>query len=97
MISGYYHVVDPNVIRNSMQLTSVDSVALGHLTQGQIKVTITTDKSLTEMGSTRGGAPRDMFGSTKNEHTFGARDSVDFGVTRQSNEGRDDQEEAEIV
>lgn len=34
MISGYYHVVDPNVIRNSVQLTSIDSTSMGHLTQG---------------------------------------------------------------
>lgn len=31
MISGYYHVVDRNVIRNSMQMTSIDSTAMGNL------------------------------------------------------------------
>jgi hypothetical protein len=34
MISGYYHIVDKNVIQNSMQLTSIDSTALGHLSHG---------------------------------------------------------------
>jgi hypothetical protein len=48
MISGYYHVVDKNVVQNSMQLTSIDSSAMGHLSNGQLKVTITTDRGLRE-------------------------------------------------
>ena len=34
MLSGYYHLVDKNVVHNSMQLTAVDSVSLGHLSMG---------------------------------------------------------------
>jgi hypothetical protein len=66
MISGYYHIVDPNVIRNSLQLTSVDTTALGHLTQGQLKITITTDKSLKDINASV-GASIDVFSEIKNQ------------------------------
>ena len=71
MISGYYHVVDRNVIRNSMQMTSIDSTAMGNLSQGQLKVTIMPSRDL-----------KTQKNPFQHSETFGPGDSPDFGVSQ---------------
>lgn len=52
---------------------------MGHLSHGQLKVTITTDRSLRDNLSA-GTAPN--FAS--HEQTFGGRDSLDFSLTEEA-------------
>ena len=46
MISGYYHVVDRNMIQNSQQLTNITAASMSNFSFGQLKLTINIDRDV---------------------------------------------------
>jgi hypothetical protein len=49
MISGYYHCIDRQAIRNNTQLSQVNSQDINKISNGQLKITLLIDKTLTHI------------------------------------------------
>lgn len=81
MISGYYHLVDRQTISSNIQLSQVNSTDINKLSRGQLKITLTIDKTLTHLRDSSHNNVTTAFEETKQAgQTFGGKKSLVFGA-----------------
>jgi hypothetical protein len=83
MISGYYHLVDRQTIQSNIQLSQFNSADINKLSNGQLKLTLTVDKSLSHLRQSQEFTEAiQMSKQIQSMETFGGKKSLEFGTLK---------------